>query len=203
MPATGKSSSLLLSLLCLVFCSKAGADKVDFARDVQPIFKTACYQCHGPDKQKGKLRLDAKTIALHGGKSGKAVVPRQVEQSEVFKRITSKDDDERMPQDREPLKAEEIAVIKGWIEQGAAWPDEASAADAKIEKHWALVAPKRVEVPSVGKSDWVRNDVDRFIFARLEKEKIAPSPQATRIQLLRRVSLDLIGLPPTPRELED
>src|SRR6476661_2799153 len=83
--------------------------KVDFARDVQPIFKSACYQCHGPDKQKGKLRLDAKTIALHGGKSGKSIVPGNVEQSELYRRITSKDDDERMPQDREALTGEQIA----------------------------------------------------------------------------------------------
>src|SRR5215212_5152810 len=142
----------LIALMSLVCCSAAAAQQVDFARDVQPIFKAACYQCHGPDKQKGKLRLDAKTIALHGGKSGKSIVPGHAEESELFKRITSKDDDERMPQDREALKPAEIAIIKAWIEQGAAWPDEASAADAKIEKHWALVAPKRMEAPRVAKS---------------------------------------------------
>ncbi|HEV8293105.1 MAG TPA: PSD1 and planctomycete cytochrome C domain-containing protein, partial [Tepidisphaeraceae bacterium] len=179
----------------------AGAT-VDFARDVQPIFKSACYQCHGPQKQKGKLRLDAKTLALHGGKSGKAIVPGHGDQSELLRRITSKDEDERMPQDREPLTGEQIAVIRAWIEQGANWPDEASAADAKIEKHWALVPPKRVDPPSVANRDWVRNDVDRFILARLEKEHITASPEATKVQLLRRVSLDLIGLPPTPAELE-
>src|SRR3954453_7532441 len=145
MPPKGKKLLVLVSLLCLVLCGTARAqEKVDFARDVQPIFKTACYQCHGPDKQKGKLRLDAKTIALHGGKSGKSIVPGNAEQSELVKRITSKDDDERMPQDREALTAEQISTIKTWIEQGANWPEEASAADAKIERHWALIPPKRV-----------------------------------------------------------
>src|SRR4051794_40291461 len=160
----------LIVLMSLVCCSTISAQKVDFARDVQPIFKSACYQCHGAEKQKGKLRLDAKTLALHGGKSGKSIVPGHADQSELLKRITSKDDDERMPQDREPLSADQIAIIKAWIEQGANWPDEASAADAKIEKHWALIPPKSVEPPSVAKSDWVRNDIDRFILARLEKE---------------------------------
>ncbi len=202
MLAFGKRA-LLAGLFCVMFAAAASAqEKVDFARDVQPIFKSTCYQCHGPDKQKGKLRLDAKTIALHGGKSGKSIVPGNAQQSELLKRITSKDDDERMPQDREALTAEQIAVIRAWIEQGANWPDEASAADAKIERHWALIAPKRVEPPSVAKTDWARNDIDRFILARLEKENISPSPEATKIQLLRRLSLDLIGLPPPPTELE-
>src|SRR5947207_1605909 len=101
MPAKGKRPVVYTALL-LIFGLGTFAmaeQKVDFARDVQPIFKSACYQCHGPDKQKGKLRLDAKTIALHGGKSGKAIVPGNVEQSELLKRITSKDDDERMLQD--------------------------------------------------------------------------------------------------------
>jgi len=189
-------------LVILGASAMAGAKEVDFARDVQPIFKSACYQCHGPEKQKGKLRLDAKAIALHGGKSGKAIVPGRADESELLRRLTSKDEDERMPQDREPLTGEQIAIIRAWIEQGANWPDEASAVDAKIERHWALVPPKRVEPPAVAKTDWARNDVDRFILARLEKEKISPSPEATRIQLLRRVSLDLIGLPPTVEELE-
>src|SRR6267142_1269861 len=104
-------------LVILGASAMAGAKEVDFARDVQPIFKSACYQCHGPEKQKGKLRLDAKAIALHGGKSGKAIVPGRADESELLRRLTSKDEDERMPQDREPLTAEQIAVIRAWIEQ--------------------------------------------------------------------------------------
>src|SRR5437764_9241411 len=115
MPVEGMRS-LFISLVCLLFCATLSAqEKVDFARDVQPIFKAACYQCHGPDKQKGKLRLDAKTLALHGGKSGKSIVPGKADESELLRRITSRDDDERMPQDREALKPAEIAIIKAWI----------------------------------------------------------------------------------------
>src|SRR6185295_14899187 len=98
-------------------------------------------------------------------------------QSAVFARITTHDDDERMPQDRDPLTADQIATIKSWIDQGANWPDDASAADAKIEKHWSLIPPLRPSVPEVARADWARNDVDKFILARLEKEKISPSPE--------------------------
>src|SRR6266704_972198 len=124
MTKSGKLS-LLISLLVMLVLGAAGAaeQKVDFARDVQPIFKAACYQCHGPDKQKGKLRLDAKTIALHGGKSGKSIVPGNAQQSELIKRITSKDDDERMAQDREGLAGEQMSTIKSSIEQGGSRPD--------------------------------------------------------------------------------
>ncbi|HEV8605108.1 MAG TPA: PSD1 and planctomycete cytochrome C domain-containing protein [Tepidisphaeraceae bacterium] len=203
MPSKGNRLSLLVALLTTVaLCGIARADNIDFQRDVQPILKSTCYQCHGPDKQKGKLRLDSKSLALHGGKSGKAIVPGHSADSALIQRLTTKDEDERMPQDRDPLTLEQIALIRAWIDQGAQWPDEASAADAKIEKHWALIPPKRPQVPAVARTDWPRNDIDRFILARLEKEHIGPSPEATKIQLLRRLSLDLIGLPPTIEELE-
>src|SRR3954471_21563922 len=176
MRANGKLLGPLVSVITLVaLCASARADEakaaapVDFTKDVQPILKSACYQCHGPTKQKGKLRLDAKSLALNGGKSGKAIVAGRSDQSALVQRIVSHDEDERMPQDREPLKPKEIATIRGWIDQGANWPDEASAADAKIERHWSLIAPVRPKVPEVLKADWPRNDVDRFILARLEK----------------------------------
>src|SRR5436190_14541901 len=178
----GKIALLTLSASILLALSRAASgQQVDFTKDIQPILKTACYQCHGPNKQKGKLRLDAKTLALNGGKSGKAIVPGHSDQSAVLARITSHDDDERMPQDRDPLTAEQIATIKKWIDQGASWPDDASAAGAKIEKHWAMIPPVRPKVPEVARADWARNDVDKFILARLEKEQINPSPEATKI----------------------
>src|SRR4051812_28921960 len=180
---TGKLAGLLVSLMTVVaLCAMAGADEpkpagpVDFTKDVQPILKSACYQCHGPTKQKGKLRLDAKNLALNGGKSGKAIVPGHSDQSSLIGRITSHDDDERMPQDRDPLTAEQIATIKKGINKGANGPDDASAGDAKIEKHWALIPPVQPKVPEVARQDWARNDIDKFILARLEKEKITPSP---------------------------
>src|SRR5256886_11284264 len=119
MPVEGMRS-LFISLVCLLFCATLSAEeKVDFARDVQPIFKSACYQCHGPDKQKGKLRLDAKAIALNGGKSGKSIVPGQAGQRELLRRITSKGEDERMPPDRGPPPAGPVAADQALIRQGA------------------------------------------------------------------------------------
>src|SRR3954447_4161712 len=126
MRANGKLLGPLVSVITLVaLCASARADEakaaapVDFTKDVQPILKSACYQCHGPSKQKGKLRLDAKNLAINGGKSGKAIIPGRSDQSALFARITTHDDDDRMPQDRDPLTADQIATIKAWIDQGA------------------------------------------------------------------------------------
>src|SRR2546430_11290013 len=120
MAERGKQSIRLISLLMVLCVSgMAKAKEVDFARDVQPIFKSACYQCHGPDKQKGKLRLDAKAIALNGGKSGKSIVPGQAGQRELLRRITSKGEDERMPPDRGPPPAGPVAADQALIRQGA------------------------------------------------------------------------------------
>src|SRR5438128_1858357 len=116
--------------------SGSAASGVDFVRDIQPILKTSCYECHGPAKQKGKLRLDAKPLALKGGKSGPVIVPGNSEKSGLIERLTTGSDDDRMPQDKDALPAEQIALIRRWIDQGAPWPDSASAAGAKIEKHW-------------------------------------------------------------------
>src|SRR5688500_12237318 len=164
-------------LAVLSFAAEVWAEeKVDFAREVKPILAASCHECHGAQKTKGKLRLDAKAVAINGGRSGKAIVPGKSGERLVYKRLVSEDVDERMPLDHPPLAAGQIEIIKKWIDQGAEWPDAVSAADAKIEKHWALVAPVRPKVPEV-RGEWVKNDVDRFVLARLEKEKISPSPE--------------------------
>src|SRR3954447_14296762 len=126
MVGKGKLPRVLVGVIAVVaLCAAAWADEaktvgvVDFTKDVQPILKSACYQCHGPAKQKGKLRLDAKNLAINGGKSGKAIIPGRSDQSALFARITTHDDDDRMPQDRDPLTADQIATIKAWIDQGA------------------------------------------------------------------------------------
>jgi hypothetical protein len=176
--------------------------KLDFTRDIQPIFKASCYNCHGAAKQKGKLRLDSRDLARQGGKSGKAILPGDSAQSLLVKRLLETDDTDRMPQDREALPKEQIALIRAWIDQGASWPAGASAADAKIEKHWAFVRPTRTEPPAPRTAAWARNPIDRFILARLEKASLAPAAEASKETLIRRVSLDLIGLPPTPEEID-
>jgi mono/diheme cytochrome c family protein len=177
------------------WASAADQPNVDFNRDIQPIFIKRCYECHGPDKQKNDLRLDRKQDAFRGGKSGKpTLVPGKRAESEIIARVTSSDPDERMPSKGEPLTAEQIALLRAWIDQGAVWPDE--------KKHWAFIKPVRPEVPAVKNKLWPRNEIDHFILARLEQEKLLPSPEADRATLLRRLSLDLIGLPPTIEEVD-
>ncbi len=173
--------------------------KVDFARDIQPIFAASCAGCHGEKKQSGGLRLDSKAIAL-----AKVIKPGNAAASELYRRIAGLGDQARMPMGGKPLSTEQIALIKTWIEQGAQWPDESQPSNSKsqIQTHWAFVAPVRPAIPNVKNSAWVKNPIDAFVLARLEKENLQPSPEADRVTLIRRLSLDLIGLPPTPEEVD-
>ncbi len=173
------------------------ADKpIDFTRDVRPILATNCFNCHGADSanRKGKLRLDTPegTFSVAGSGS-KAVVPGKTGESELYQRITSKDAEEHMPPAKtgKALKPEQIAILKSWIEQGATY-----------QQHWAFTAPVRPSAPKVNDEKWVRSAIDRFVLARLEKEGLKPSPEADKVTLLRRLSLDLIGLPPTIAEVD-
>jgi mono/diheme cytochrome c family protein len=179
---------------------------VDFARDVQPILETHCYECHGPKKARNGLRLDARAAAFEGGDSGSAIVPGNSDQSLVVRRIRGLDGEEPMPKDAEPLTAAQIALIRAWIDQGAVWPDqpgrEPTAAGEPVSTHWAYVRPVAAHPPAVRDAAWARNDIDRFVLARLEKEGLPPSSEAAFETLVRRVSLDLIGLPPTLEELD-
>lgn len=169
--------------------------KIDFAREVQPIFIKRCYECHGPDKQRGNLRLDLKTDAVRGGKSGEpSWIPGDSAKSHLVQRVTSTDPDEQMPPKGDRLTTEQIVALKAWIDQGADWPEE--------KKHWAFIKPERPALPAVKDKRWPRNAIDRFILARLEQEKLSPSPEADRASLIRRLSLDLTGLPPTIEEVD-
>jgi mono/diheme cytochrome c family protein len=174
----------------------------DYSRDIQPIFAKSCYGCHGPKSQLGGLRLDARTTALAGGQSGKVIVPGDPSGSILLKRISSADEQARMPMGGKPLASEQIAIIKAWIAAGATWPDEANPPAAEIRKHWAFIAPVRPPTPAVSRKSWVRTPIDAFILARLDKEGLRPSPEADRATLLRRLSLDLIGLPPSLEEID-
>jgi len=164
-------------------------EKVDFARDIRPILSNACFKCHGPATQKAKLRLDDRAAAIKRG----ALTPGKHADSELLKRaLLGDDDDARMPPPggAERLTAEQIAKLKAWIDQGAEYPP-----------HWAFVAPKRPNLPDSKRPPV--NPIDRFISARLEKDGLAPGPEADRATLIRRVALDLTGLLPTPKEVED
>ncbi|MFN0088393.1 MAG: DUF1549 domain-containing protein [Blastocatellia bacterium] len=172
----------------------AEQDRVDFARDIQPIFAAHCVKCHGAEKQMGQLRLDDRAAAsrvIAAGRSG---------DSRLLHRVLGLNNEARMPRGGEPLTAARIELLRRWIDEGAAWP--ASAAAEASRNHWAFVAPVRPAPPDVKRKSWSRNAIDRFVLARLEKEGLDPSPEADRTTLLRRLSLDLIGLPPTPEEVD-
>jgi hypothetical protein len=177
--------------------------EIDFAREVQPILAAKCYECHGADVRKGGLRLDLKRDALMGGDDGVIVVPGKSAESLIFKKVSATDSAKRMPPKGEPLTAQQIATLQKWIDGGAVWPDDAPAVAAKSQsQHWAFQPVKRAEPPKVKNTKWVANPIDAFVLARLEQEKIKPSPEADRYTLVRRLSLDLLGLPPTVEEVE-
>lgn len=167
-------------------------DRVDFSRDIQPIFNQNCVSCHGGVRQKGGVSFIFREEALGKGDSGKrTIVPGDPDASELMVRITSKDPDRRMPYRTPALRPEQIELLRRWIKQGAQWED-----------YWAFVPPKPQSLPAVKRAGWVRQPLDRFVLARLEKESLEPSPEADKAELLRRVSFDLTGLPPTPQEMQ-
>ena len=163
---------------------------VDFSRDIRPIFNQNCVACHGGVRQKNGVSFIFREAALGIGKSGRpTIVPGDPDASELMARAASTDPDTRMPYHAPPLPPEQIALLRRWIKEGANWTD-----------HWAFVHPKSQPLPPVRHLDLVRQPLDRFIFARLEQESLEPSPEASKSELLRRVSLDLTGLPPTTEE---
>ncbi|PYQ08829.1 MAG: hypothetical protein DMF82_00645 [Acidobacteria bacterium] len=179
---------------------------------VQAIFTAKCVRCHGAEKQKNGLRLDTRGAALEGGVDGAVITPGQSAQSKLVRQLLG-EAKPRMPYKEPPLEPAEIAAIRAWIDAGAPGPADAKAeakADVKpaakaepaAPKHWAYVKPVRPEIPAVKQKEWVKTPLDAFVLARLEHEGLAPSPEATRETLLRRVTLDLTGLPPTPAEID-
>ena len=173
------------------------AEKIDFNRQILPILSDACFRCHGPDAaaREAKLRLDEQEGLFRTRDDITVVAPGKPEASELVLRITSKDEDEVMPprESSRQLKPAEIDVLKRWVAAGAPWG-----------RHWAYAPPQSPAPPklTVGSARRVRNPIDRFVFARLEREGLKPAPEAAAAALLRRVSLDLTGLPPTPAELD-
>jgi len=164
--------------------------KIEFNRDIRPILSNNCFVCHGPDNnlRKAKLRLDDEKDAHK-----KVIVAGKPLVSEFFRRIVSDDPDEKMPpaKSKKHLTKQEIELLHAWIEQGA-----------KYEGHWSLIAPRKHELPKVKETGWVRNDIDRFVLARLETEGLAPAPEADKRTLIRRLTFDLTGLPPLPQDVD-
>jgi hypothetical protein len=186
-------SRALLPLLALALASPPATAAVDFGRDILPILSDNCFRCHGPDAgaRKAGLRLDTQDGALRRAKS--VIVPGKSAASELVRRISSTDPDERMPppKSNRKLTTGQVELLRRWIDEGAHWG-----------KHWAFEKPRRLVPPVVRDRAWPRNALDVFILARLEVEGLRPSPEAPRETLIRRVTLDLTGLPPTPEEVD-
>jgi mono/diheme cytochrome c family protein len=174
--------------------------RVDFARDIRPIFAAHCTQCHGDKKQRGSFRLDQKASALRGGEGGPAILPGKSAQSRLIRYVSGQVEGMQMPPRGERLSAGQIALLRAWIDQGASWPEASPSGPSRT--HWAFQPPVRPPVPAVSDPAWPHNPIDHFILARLDGEKLTPSAPADRVTLLRRLSLDLIGLPPTPQEVD-
>jgi hypothetical protein len=179
---------------------------VDFTRDIQPILQATCYECHGPKKTKAHLRLDSAAGIVKGGETGPIIVAGKSDQSLIVRRILGLDGDDRMPKDGDPLPPAQVALIRSWIDQGAKWPatEPAPTQESTPEEpaHWAYRHPARPALPEVHNSAWVRTPIDRFVLARLEKEGLSPAAEAPLEILVRRASLDLVGLPPSPAEVD-
>ncbi len=191
--------------LCCGFAAAQSSGKIDFAKQVAPIFQSHCYTCHGPDVQMSALRLDNGASALRGGNSGQVIKPGHAADSPLVLRISGAKGIGPMPPAGPRLSDQQIALIRAWIDQGANWPGVDVAKLGKpgsSSSHWAFQPIRVVSPPAVSNPEWVRNPIDAFVLARLDREKIKPSPEASKAQLLRRVSLDLTGIPPTPEQID-
>lgn len=194
------AAAAFLTVGCLANPSSSPAanppGKVDFNRDIRPILSDNCYACHGPDSEKRKagLRLDLREAALTKLKSDNvAIVPGHPEKSSLVERITTPDEDDHMPppDTGKRLDKQQVELLQRWIAEGAEW-----------KAHWSFIKPERPPLPAVKNKNWPRSPIDAFILARLEQEKLRPAKEADRHTLIRRVTFDLTGLPPTPAEVE-
>src|ERR1700728_1588323 len=191
-------------LVATVLPTSCAAQTTDSTTQVQPILTTSCAPCHHGAKGNGGLALDSAQAIVQGGRSGPVIKPGDPANSPLYQRITSQDKAVRMPLGGAALPEETVALIRIWIEHGAAGLTSPAAPVVKAAaKHWAYIAPVRPAIPAVQNQAWVRNPIDAFILSRLEKEGLQPSHEASRETLIRRVSLDLIGIPPTPQEIDE
>lgn len=181
----------------LLLSTTLTAAPVDFVRDVQPLLQEHCHSCHGPSKQEAAFRLDHKPSAMKGGDFGSAILPGKSADSLLVHAIEGRNPKMRMPRKGDPLSAEQIALIRRWIDEGAVWPDSASVKLEQKTDHWAFKRPVKVKPPSA------ENPIDAFIRARLKKEGLKLSPKAPPEVLRRRMHLDLVGLPPAPSDKSD
>ncbi|MBX7211956.1 MAG: PSD1 and planctomycete cytochrome C domain-containing protein [Verrucomicrobiaceae bacterium] len=185
---------LALILVAPALAATVRGAPVNFSRDIKPLFNKHCSACHGGVKHSGDLSLVYHNKVLEPAKSGKIpVVPGNIEKSEIIARVTSTDDDEVMPPPKKGkrLPDTDVQLLKDWIKQGAPW-----------DEHWAFVAPKKPAAPAIKDASWPKQSLDAFVLAKLESAGLKPSPEADGAQWLRRVTLDLTGLPPAPDDMK-
>jgi hypothetical protein len=175
---------------------------IDFAREVKPVLEAHCVECHGAQKSKADLRLDLRERAFAGAEGGTepVIVPGKAAESSLYTRLVTEDKSERMPHKAPPLEPAQIDAIRRWIDAGAKWPDEVAGVDER-RNHWAYQRPVRSAVPKFEHVERVRNPIDAFLEARFERDGVTPAPEASRATLVRRLHLDLTGIPPTPEEV--
>src|SRR4051794_30884902 len=192
---------LLFALFASVALSvSVRAADVDYLKQIKPLLHEKCSACHGALKQKAALRLDAIQLLRKGGDNGATVVPGKADDSLLVHAIEGTHDVEKMPKDGSPLTAEQVKLVRDWITQGAKGPsEETPLADPK--EHWSFKPPVRPAIPAVKNQAWVRNPIDAFVAAEHERLGLSPLPEAPRHVLLRRVYVDLVGVPPTVEEL--
>ena len=188
---------LLLIALTVPPCSAA----VDYTREIKPLLREHCYKCHGAQQQKSDLRLDTAAFALRGGENGPAFKPRMSAESLIIRTVRGTHDSiAQMPYKKPPLTTSQIDLLAKWIDEGAQAPSNEQPESAR---HWAFVPPQRPGIPDIqNRKSKIQNPIDAFILARLEQEKFSPSSEADRATLIRRVSLDLVGLPPEPHQVD-
>ncbi|MCB1121590.1 MAG: DUF1549 domain-containing protein, partial [Verrucomicrobiae bacterium] len=191
------SSTALLTGLAL-----RGAEPVDFHTHVEPILRKNCLECHGPEEQESDFRVDRKATLIGGGGSGiETVVPGDAGGSYLIEILRDPDPEYRMPHEKDPLPEETIAILEAWIEQGAKLPDDfEDEADIEGSDHWSLKPVQRPEIPE---STEARSPIDAFLLTQLQEKGLAYNPPADPISLIRRTSILLTGLPPTPQEVDD
>ncbi len=187
----GLCVALITALTSLFASAHQTAPKVNFDRDIKPILERSCYGCHGPAKAMSQLRLDDRARAM------RVINPGNAKTSRLMARILGEGGEVQMPLGGPALSPTDIELIRNWIDQGADWP-----ASPATKKHWSFNAPTRAALPAVKDRSWVKNPIDNFILAKIEEHGLAPSPEADRITLIRRLSLDLTGLPPTLEEID-
>ncbi len=183
---------------------RAIAAAPDFAREVRPILEKHCFSCHGPDKHKSGYRLDVRDVALKGGDSGKpAIVPHDAKASPLIRFVSGEEKELLMPPKGERLDAGQIALLKRWIDAGAPWPEGVGLGKLEDKRdHWSLKPLTNPAPPATRNKSWAQSKIDQFILARLTKSGLKPAPEADRVTWLRRVSFDLVGLPPSPEQVQ-